>query len=461
MSGPVLVVDDDPLQLEMLERFLRRKMDYGCHKALNGREALSVLEKDKQKSIRLVIMDIAMPVMGGMEALEIMRQKYPDVGVVMLTGTKDVDHAVRAIKLGATDFLTKPYDIERLMVTVKNAFKIGVLAHEISRLKHKQENKSKFENLIGYEQGLAEAVVLGRKAAATDIPVLITGETGVGKDVFAQAVHGESLRSGRPFIAVNCGAIPAQLAESTLFGHEKGAFTGATEKTLGKFREAEGGTIFLDEVGELPLDVQVKLLRVLQQKEVEPVGSAKTVPVNVRIISATHRSLEADIKAGRFREDLFFRLNVMHIFIPPLRDRRQDIPALARGFMARFCAEHGKTFRDISDAALKKLCAAEWPGNIRQLENVLSRAMVVGEGDLDENDLHFSPYSEAQKISSQPMPADFSLYNEAGHFKTMEEIEVEAMRCALEQFDGNTTQAAKALGIAKSTFYRKIRATKI
>ena len=459
MVGPILIADDDEVQLEMLGAILRRKMDFACRKATNGREVLKILETDQERSIRLVILDLNMPVMGGMETLEILSQKHPGLPVVMLTGSKDVEDAIQAMKLGAVDFLNKPYSAERLIVTVKNALKIGTLTSEISRLKSERERTYGFANLIGHDGGLTQAVNMGRKAALSDIPILITGETGTGKDIFAQALHGESVRAGRPFIAVNCGAIPAQLAESTLFGHEKGSFTGATEKTPGKFREAEGGTIFLDEVGELPLDLQVKLLRTLQQKEVEPIGSPKPVPVNVRVISATNRNLEADVKAGRFREDLFFRLNVLHIELPALRERRQDIAALTRHFIDRFCASDGKALRDISEPAIKKLCAYDWPGNIRQLENTLNRSMVMGDGDIEEEDLMFaSSFSAPDKpITYASAQGSFQLYNSAGHLKTMQEIESDAMAYALEKFGGNITQAAKALGVAKSTFYRKMK----
>lgn len=320
MSDPVLIVEDEPLQRQMLATLLRRKLDYGAQAVENGRQALDLLEADERKSVKLVIMDLNMPVMGGLETLDILRQKYPHIPVIMLTGSKDIHDAVEAMKRGAIDFLNKPYEADRMVVTVKNALKISILSQEVTRLKSRESGHFGFDNLIGHEGGLMPTLNIARKAASSDIPVLITGETGTGKEVFAQAIHGESARAGKPFIAINCGAIPSQLVESTLFGHEKGSFTGATEKAAGKFREAEGGTIFLDEVGELPLDTQVKLLRVLQQKEVEPVGGTKAIPVNVRIISATNRDLQKDVEGGLFREDLFFRLNVLELSLPPLRN---------------------------------------------------------------------------------------------------------------------------------------------
>lgn len=462
MTQPVLIVEDDQMQRQMLATLLRRKLNFESHEADHGREALEILEKDQARSIKLVILDLNMPVMGGLETLEILRQKYPSIPVIMLTGSKDIEDAVQAMKLGAIDFLVKPYEGERMAVTVKNALKISTLSKEVSRLKSEKDGTFTFENLIGHDGGLTSVVNIGRKAAAADIPVLITGETGTGKEVFARAIHGESERCGKPFIAVNCGAIPSQLVESTLFGHEKGAFTGATDKVTGKFREAEGGTIFLDEVGELPIDTQVKLLRVLQQKEVEPVGAGKPVAVNVRVVSATNRNLEKDVEEGQFREDLFFRLNVLQIELPPLRTRKQDIPALARHFIERFCANEGDVPKNIPGATEKQLMEQNWPGNVRQLENTINRAMVI----CDDNTLKIDNLGGlVSEPKNQAVNSEISDHKNIriitgdGHFKTAREIEQEAIQLALDHFDHNVTRAARALGMAKSTFYKKIAAS--
>ncbi len=463
MTQPVLIVEDDQMQRQMLATLMKRKLDFGSCEAENGREALRILEADTSKTIKLIILDLDMPVMGGMETLGILSQKYPSIPVIMLTGNKDIEPAVQAMKLGAIDFLTKPYEGDRMMVTVKNALKISILSKEVSRLKSEKEGTFTFENLIGHDGGLLPIINIGRKAAASDIPVLITGETGTGKEVFSEAIHGEGGRAGKPFIAVNCGAIPAQLVESTLFGHEKGSFTGATEKVIGKFREAEGGTIFLDEVGELPLDTQVKLLRVLQQKEVEPVGSGKPVPVNVRVISATNRDLEKEVEEGNFREDLFFRLNVLQIELPPLRERREDITTLASHFIERFCVNEGGVPKDLSKAMETKLTNHDWPGNVRQLENTISRAMVVSDGnvlDIEDFAALFSGAGQPTANASQNFTQkqqDIRVISSDGDFKTVDDIEREAMDIALEHFGRNITQAAKALGMAKSTFYKKIK----
>jgi len=459
MSKPVLIVEDDPMQRQMLAALLSRKLDFGTQSAEHGRQALDILEADRAKMIKLVILDLEMPVMDGIETLQIIKAQYPTLPVIMLTGSKDVQDAVKAMKLGATDFLTKPYEAERIAITVRNALKLSTLTKEISRLQQESEGTFRFENLIGHDGGLTKIVTIGRKAAHSDIPVLITGETGTGKEVLAKAIHGESARAGKPFIAVNCGAIPAQLVESTLFGHEKGAFTGATEKVIGKFREAEGGTIFLDEVGELPLDTQVKLLRVLQQKEVEPVGAGKPVPVNLRVISATNRNLEDEVAQGHFREDLFFRLNVLPIELPPLRARKLDIPALANHFVERFCTREGGIPKEIPDVMMQNLIVHEWPGNVRQLENMINRAMVMS----DSNTLDFEHVSGAIESDDAPpsvVPTQgvhIQVISADGDVKTVQDIENEAMQIALSHFEQNITQSAKALGIAKSTFYKKLQ----
>lgn len=462
MIEPILIVEDDPMQRQMLSTLLRRKMDYCSRTAGNGREALNILDEDTAKTIKLIILDLVMPIMDGIETLEIIKQKYPEIPVIMLTGNKDVEYVVKAMKLGATDFVTKPYEADRMIITVNNVLKMSLLSREVTRLKRKEEGRLGFGELIGHDGGLLSTTTMARKASSSNIPVLITGETGTGKEVFAQAIHGESTRAGHPFIAINCGAIPAQLVESTLFGHEKGSFTGATDKVIGKFREADGGTIFLDEVGELPLDTQVKLLRVLQQKEVEPVGGAKPVPVNIRIISATNRDIENDVRQGQFREDLFFRLNVFQLSLPALRERKEDIVTLAHHFIDRFCVNEGSSPKTLSSQAQASLISHHWPGNVRQLENVINRAMVMSDGNVLELS-DFAALLSGDKLSTKLEPIQnantisINIMSHDGNFKTIREIETEAITIALQHFGQNVTQSAKALGMAKSTFYKKIQ----
>ncbi len=471
MFGKILIVEDETIQRNMLEQLVKRKLTMIPIPAKNGREALDILAQNED-DISLVIMDLNMPVMSGEETLPIIAQQYPYTPVIMLTGSTDTKDAVNAMKNGATDFITKPFEPDRMIITIENALKLNTLKQEITRLRQEKDGTFKFNNLIGNSSGLLQCVTIGRKVAASDIPALITGPTGSGKEVFSHAIHGESERHDKPFIAVNCGAIPAQLVESTLFGHEKGAFTGATDKVPGKFREADGGTIFLDEVGELPLEAQVKLLRVLQQKEVETVGAAKPTPVNVRIISATNRDLAEEVKKGNFREDLYFRLNVLEIELPSLRKRKSDILPLARHFISRFCAREACAPVSISTQAIEILTSYDWPGNVRQLENAINRAIVLCDGkELDESlfqnlltpetlstalETHLEAINVQTPIIPTTMEKTAAYAHTDGTLKTMTEIEREAIQNALHTHNQNITKAAKSLGIAKSTFYRKM-----
>ncbi len=465
MNRKILIVEDDASQRRMVALLVQKKLGFSVVEADGGRTALSILrDAPMRDDICLALIDFRMPEMDGLELLGIMKQQYPNLPVIMLTGSKDVKVAVDAMKAGAGDFLNKPVDPQRLQVSVQNALKMGVLEKEVKRLKDKDENTFHFENLIGHDRGLQDVVSVGRKAASSDIPVLITGETGVGKEVFARAVHGESARVGNPFVAINCGALPMNLVESTLFGHEKGAFTGAIAKSPGRFREAEGGTIFLDEIGDLPLDAQVKLLRVLQEKEIYPVGSDKAVSVNVRIISATNRDLETEVAEGRFRDDLYFRLNVLPIHMPSLRQRKQDIMILINHFIERFSASEGRLLKEITPAAEAILSAREWVGNVRELENTIHRAMVLCDGDvLDVDDFTAlpiggtSPVSEDMALPEHISETALTMLDVDGHLKTMDQIEQAAMQFSLQYHDNNVTQAARALNMAKSTFYRKLK----
>ncbi len=458
MTNKFLIVEDDPTQRHMISLLAKRKLDIETVEAANGNEALSLLREDNEGEIRLVILDLHMPQMDGIEVLGIIVQQYPKLPVIMLTGTQDIDKAVKTMKLGAYDFLRKPIDTAHFEVSVRNALKMSLLEKEVTRLKRKDKGIFSFQDLIGHETGLAQVVSVGRKAAASDIPILLTGETGVGKDVFARAVHGESSRVGSPFIAINCGAIPENLVESILFGHEKGAFTGAISKSIGCFREADGGTILLDEIGDLPLNAQVKLLRVLQEKEVHPVGADKPKAVNVRIISATNHDLEQAVINGTFREDLYFRLNVLPIHIPSLRERRQDIPALIRYFMERLCVFENQILKDIPAKTMDVISSWEWQGNVRELENIVHRAMIMSEGNsLNIEDFSFplaTNFKATEKIIDD---SNIPIFGVNGKMKTMDEIEQSAMQLALKHHNGNITQAAISLNIAKSTFYRKLK----
>lgn len=461
MTTSILIVDDEPTQRLMLSKVLEKHGNYGTHQASNGKEALFFLTK-KALPIHVVILDVSMPEMDGLEALELIKQASPDLPVIMLSGNDDKAQIIQAMKLGALDFLHKPADPEQLLVTVRNALTMSRLTREVSRLQRQEEDSLRFEDIVGHDDGLSYSISLARKASQADVPVMIDGETGVGKELIARAIHGESARAGKPFIAVNCGAIPEKLVESTLFGHEKGAYTGATERRIGKFREAEGGTIFLDEIGELPAEAQVKLLRVLQQKEVEPVGAGRPVPVNVRILSATNRIMTEEVNAGLFREDLYFRLHVFPITLPPLRERSQDIPALANHLLERFTLHQQLPSKPLSAEAMRRLQHYAWPGNVRELEHLLHRAYLMSDQDMIDElmissilDSSTSPQPRQTSSANASTAGFLAMHKADGSLKTLDEIEQEAMHYALAQHHQNIPKAAQALGMAKSTFYRK------
>jgi DNA-binding NtrC family response regulator len=463
MTNKILIVDDDASQRRIVSLLVRRKLNCNPIEAASGQEAITLLRDKKNDDIRLIISDLYMPCMDGIELLEIISQQYPDIPVIMLTGEKDVKVAVKAMQLGAKDFISKPLDMNRFEVSVLNALKMSLLEKEVTRLKHIDEGNFTFKNLIGYDKDLAPAITIGRKAASSNIPVLLTGETGVGKEVFASAMHGESSRVGKPFIAINCGAIPENLVESTLFGHEKGSFTGAISKSIGCFKEADGGTIFLDEIGDLPLGAQVKLLRVLQEKEITPVGASKSIPINVRIISATNRDLEQDVTEGIFRDDLYFRLNVLQINLPALRERKQDIPYLIHHFIERFSVSEKRPVKDITEKAIKALTQWQWTGNVRELENTIHRAIVMSEEDiLNVNDFVGLPALSLQDpyVTHIKHDTHLNMFKQNGLLKEMALIEQDSMQFALKYYNGNITKAAFSLNMAKSTFYRKLKSQK-
>jgi DNA-binding NtrC family response regulator len=449
----ILLVEDDETQRMMASRFLGHKLGYSIEEAADGEKAIARIMDSTKPSIDLVLLDLFMPNMNGKDTLAQIRSSFPMLPVIILTASNEIDDAVVLMKLGASDFITKPFNSERLRLSIEQHLTIRSLSNEVARFKRKEDGYGQFSDLIGAKNGLSACIDLGQKAAKSDIPVLITGESGVGKELMARAIHGEGHRAGRPFIAVNCGAIPENLIESILFGHEKGSFTGAIAREIGKFREAEGGTLFLDEVGELKPDMQTKLLRVLQEKEIEPVGAGKPVKINVRIISATNRDLSQHVTQKHFREDLYYRLHVFPILIPPLRERRSDIPELAQHILARFCTMEQKPYIQISESGMKWLCEQSWPGNVRELENLLYRAVVITDKhELNEIDFITMHNPQILNLSNHYI----TLLDKEGRAKPWEKLEQEIIEATLQRCNDNVPEAAKLLNMGQSTIYKKL-----
>jgi DNA-binding NtrC family response regulator len=485
----ILIVDDDPVQCRLVEGMLQ-KAGYETITRDSGDAALSLLTGADGGRIDCMILDLVMPSLDGLGVLAKMRQASINVPVIVQTAHGGIDNVVSAMRAGAVDFVVKPVGAERMQVSVRNALTTKALEGELNRIRHSRSGTLGFKDIITKSPAMLSVLRIAEKTAVSTIPVLVAGESGVGKELIARAIHGSGARRSKPFVAVNCGAMPENLVESILFGHEKGSFTGATERHIGKFVEASGGTLFLDEVGELPLAAQVKLLRAIQESEVEPVGARRPVKVDVRLVSATNRDLIAEVKAGRFREDLFYRLHVFPITVPPLRDRPGDIPALARHFLALFAAEEGKAIRSITPEALQLLMSFQWPGNIRQLENAVFRAVVLADGDsigvgeFPQVSAHVTDPSPIAANAERQEPAEYSapltpaavpfvahppmpaappvdaipLLDATGDVRPLEEIEGELIRYAVSHYRGQMSEVARKLQIGRSTLYRKLEA---
>ncbi len=476
MSKTVLVVDDDPTQRRLIQAVLEREGFAVAH-AESGDAAMSHLMAGAK--VDVILLDLVMPRMSGHETLVELRARGFHQPVIVVTAQGGIDTVVQAMHAGACDFFVKPASPERIIVSIRNALSMGDLRGEVDRLKKHKTGRFTFADMVGGSAPMMLVKRMGERAAKSTIPILITGESGVGKEVIARAVHGSSDRAGKPFVAVNCGALPGNLVESILFGHEKGSFTGATDRHLGKFQEANGGALFLDEVGELPLDMQVKLLRALQEGEIDPVGAKRPVKVDVRIVSATNRDLSLAVAEGRFREDLFYRLNVFPIEAPSLRERKDDIPALVEHFIRRFNVEEGKKVVGCAPETLQHLLAHSWPGNVRQLENAVYRAIVLSDSPYlqpfdfpaisgavapppqtvpePSQDKIISPEAARQLMAELPKDAPVRILDERGHLRTLEEIERDLIQLAIEIYAGHMSEVARRLGIGRSTLYRKVR----
>ena len=434
----ILIVDDAAATLEVLQRTLTAA-GYQVFTAPSVAGALEILENT---ALELVITDLKMPKVSGLDLVRHVRENLKYTEVVMITGYPSIEGAVSAIKTGAEDFLAKPFTDEELLTAVQRA--LDMLKARRSGHMTAEPAVGAHKGFIGNSKVMREVFSAISKAASTSATVLITGESGTGKELTARAIHYGSIRSSAPFVPVNCGSIPESLLENELFGHVKGAFTGATESRAGFFHAADGGTIFLDEVSDMSLAMQVKLLRVLQDKEVCMVGSNRVRKVDVRILAATNKSLHELVKKESFREDLFYRLNVITIFMPPLRERDNDILILARHFAANFAAELGKPAPRFSDKALRSLRNYDWPGNVRELENVIQRLVVMTDGDLID-------------VPDLPCLMRFSALRKTGLTRTLAEVEAEYISNVLESVDGNKTHAADILGIDRKTLRQKLK----
>ncbi len=445
MADPlrILVVDDEPAQRELVCGFLR-KHGFDVAEAGGGKEAVA---RVKREPFDLVLTDQSMPDLSGIEVLEAVRSTSPETAVVIITAYGTIETAVSAVKAGAADYLTKPLNLDDLLHRVHRVGERQRLVAENRELREALAERHRVEGIIGESGRMQEVLSLVRRVAPSDATVLIRGESGTGKELIARALHYASPRAGGPLVKVNCAALAESLLESELFGHEKGAFTGAVASRKGRFELADGGSIFLDEIGDLPPHLQVKLLRVLQEREFERVGSSRPVKVDVRLLAATHRDLEALVREGRFREDLYYRINVVTIVLPPLRERREDLPPLIEHFLRGFAGKNGKTVRGLTREAREALLRYDYPGNIRELENLIERAVVLTRDDvIGVEDLPL--VLEA--------PASGSV-DEAGLIAAVEGLERRMIREALTKADGTQTRAAELLGISERVLRYKLK----
>ena len=442
MKFNVLVVDDE----KNIRAGLGKAIELDGHNvylAEDGRHAMEMIE---QEEIDLIIADLKMPRMSGEELLREVVQSYPTLPIIILTGHGTIESAVQAMRDGAYDFLTKPVNLDRLSLLVKRALSTRELSLQHRALQQELEEKRQFSNIVGKSAEMNRIFDVVRQVAPTKASVLITGESGVGKELIADALHQLSNRKERPFIKVHCAALSQSLLESELFGHEKGAFTGAVSRKRGRFELSHSGSIFLDEIGEIDQSVQIKILRVLQEKTFERVGGEETLEIDTRIISATNRDLKAEIESGRFREDLFYRLNVVNIHIPPLRERKEDIPLLVAAFIKEFAAENGKQVEGIDSKARSILYNYRWPGNVRELRNCIESAVVMAKGNV---------------VTTDDLPPSVAADTESNYVRielgaTMADAEREIIRANLAAQNGNKSRTAEILGIGRKTLHRKI-----
>jgi two-component system response regulator AtoC len=450
-SQKILVIDDEVNMCHMLATVLR-KAGYAVDTAADGQAGL---QKTIQQDYDYILCDVNMPVMNGMDFLRAVIDRPARSCVIMMSAYGSIDTAIDAMKHGAYDYISKPFKPDEVLLTLKKAEERESLKRENRRLKARIEEIEKdfaFGDMVGRSPGMSSVFELARKAARYSTTVLILGESGTGKELVARGIHNEGERAGKPLVPINCGGIPETLLESELFGYKKGAFTGADRNKKGLFQEADGGTIFLDEIGELPLSLQVKLLRVLQESEVRPVGEAKATRVDVRVIAATGKHLDEEVRQGRFREDLYYRLNVLTIALPPLRQRPEDVPFLCQHFLERFNHKLGKDISVISPAAMGRFLEYGWPGNVRELENAIERGVLLAEDSMLTPE-HLPPALNLRRETAEldPSPVSLSLK------EAQRVIEKKLITKALEQTRGNRTQAARLLEISHPSLLSKIK----
>jgi len=444
----VLIVEDERSQREMLEGFLLRQ-GFSISSVDGGEKALDAIRREY---FDLVLLDYKMPGMDGLQTLREMKKITPELAVVMMTAYGTVETAVQAMKEGASDYLTKPVDLDELLLLIEKVSEKILLQRENIELKERLRERYRFDQIVYASGNMEEVMNLTGRVAKSEATVLIRGESGTGKELIANAIHYSSPRGDRPFIKVNCTALPENLLESELFGHERGAFTGATQRRIGRFEQAHTGSVFLDEIGDLSPSLQMKLLRFLQEKEFERVGSNQTIKTDVRVIAATSRDLEEGLRRGTFREDLYYRLNVIAIFLPPLRERREDIPSLIDHFLQKYSEKNRRTVPEVSKEARDLLLRYAYPGNIRELENIIERSVVVSRGDIiTTRDLPFHLREGLKEAKPSPESKERSLNT------MLSEMERDLIVKALDEHSGVQTRAARSLGISERVLRYKMK----
>ena len=449
-TAKILIVDDDPGHLASVKMIVR-SWGYAVETAEDGDVAVGLV---KSEPMDLILMDVRMANMSGIEALKEIKTYNPAIPVIIMTAYSSVGSAVEALKAGAYDYLIKPLDFEVLKLTIERASEHVGLKEENRALKAHLREDYDMANIIGRSPSMIKLLEMMSMIAPSEATVLITGESGTGKELIARSLHFNSPRREKPLVVVNCAAITETLLESELFGHEKGSFTGADKRREGRFKLADRGTIFLDEIGEMSPTMQAKLLRVLQEKEIQRVGGEETIQVDVRIIAATNRDLEDEVDQGRFREDLFYRLNVMPLKVPPLRERQEDIPLLAQHFMKKFAEKNRKTVKGFVPLAMDMLLNYEWPGNVRELENAIERAVILLTGEhITEQQLPLNITEKYPDLTTQPAPG----VKVTDGSRSLEEIEKEAILETLKASGGNKAEAARRLGITRKTLHNKLK----